>query len=267
MDDLLSRAGKAAEAAAREAGKVLLGHHGQKLQIEIKDNNPRNLVTNADKEADAAISAILKSEFPEAAILSEEGSHIAGEGYTWHVDPLDGTTNYSRGGSYFCVSIGLAKGREILAGVIYAPVTGELYSAMKGRGAFLNGRRIKASGVDDFSSAVVCTDLGYNIARRERMLAAIVGLSSAKSIRLKGSGALAMCEVAQGSADAYVHLGSKSWDFTAGALILKEAGGTVTDFHGREWNPEVTEGIIAANNNAVARQLLEKVKQLAEAGA
>ncbi|MBI2580218.1 inositol monophosphatase [Candidatus Woesearchaeota archaeon] len=260
MADFLSEAEKVAVTAAKEAGKVLLKHYRQNLTIMVKGNNPKDVVTNADREADKVIGEILTAGFPDLKVISEENDvRESANEPVWYIDPIDGTTNYSRGSSYFCVSIALAKGKELLVGVIYDPLTSELYTAAKGRGAFMNGKRINVSETGELQQAIIISDLGYIEEKRQTTLSIIGALRAAKGIRLKGSGALAMCEIASGHAEGYIHIGSKPWDYSAATLILREAGGTVTDLDGTDWFPDVTEGIIASNK-ALSRELLEDVR-------
>lgn len=260
MSDFLKEAETVAIKAAKEAGKVLLKHYRQNLTITVKGNNPKDVVTNADMEADKVIGEILATGFPDLRIISEENDvRESANEPVWYIDPIDGTTNYSRGSGYFCVSIALANGKELLVGVIYDPLASELYSAAKGRGAFLNGKRINVSETSKLQQSMILSDLGYIEEKRQTTLSIIGALRAAKGIRLKGSGALAMCEIASGHAEGYIHIGSKPWDYSAAALILREAGGVVTDLKGADWFPDVTDGIIATNW-ALAKELLGKVR-------
>lgn len=261
MADFLAEAQKVAVAAAKEAGKIILGYYETNVKVSTKQGNPRNLVTEADKEADALIRRIILEAFPGHSMVSEENEPKKGNEYVWYVDPLDGTTNYTRHVSYFCVSIALAKGNELLVGVIYNPVTSELYTAKAGRGAFLNGKALKAGNANDLIQSFVCMDFSYDNAERQKAAAVLSRLAmSVKSIRVKGSGALALCEVASGRAEGYVRMGSTPWDYAAGTLIIREAGGAVTDLDGKAWEPE-SKGVIAASSGKIAEQLLAKVKE------
>lgn len=261
MADFLAEAQKVAVAAAKEAGKIILDYYETNMKVSTKQGNPRNLVTAADKEADALIRRVILEVFPGHSIVSEENEPRRGNEFFWYVDPLDGTTNYTRHVSYFCVSIALAKGKELLVGVIYNPVTSELYTAMAGAGAFLNGKALKTSNASGLAQSFVCMDFSYDNAERQRAAAVLKRLAlSVKSIRVKGSGALASCEVASGKAEGYVRMGSTPWDYAAGALIIREAGGTVTDLGGKQWEPE-SKGVIAASSGKIAEQLLAKVNE------
>ena len=259
MADFLAEAEEVAVEAAKEAGKLILAHFRKILVIEIKKGNPRNLVTNADKESDKLIKRLISGKFPEHGIVSEESEPTKGE-YVWYIDPIDGTTNYSRGVKYFCVSIALAKDDDLLVAAVYNPATSELYTAVKGRGAFLNGKKLVVFEPESFDQAMIYGDLGYETDEREKALAILKFLVSGKGLRVKGSGALAMCELAAGHADAYVDLSSTSWDYAAAALLVREAGGTVADFSGKDWSPQVVNGIVAGGSKQLCGTVLEKVR-------
>ncbi len=261
MADFLAEAQKVAVAAAKEAGKIILDYYETSIKVSTKQGNPRNLVTAADKEADALIRRIILEAFPDHSIVSEENEPKRGNEFFWYVDSLDGTTNYTRHVSYFCVSIALAKGKELLVGVIYNPVTSEFYTATVGGGSFLNGKALKTSNASDLEQSFVCMDFSYDNAERQRAAAALKQIvMRVKSVRVKGSGALAVCEVASGKAEGYVRMGSTPWDYAAGAVIVREAGGKVTDLDGKDWEPE-SMGVIAASSGKIAELLLAKVKE------
>ena len=262
MADFLAEAQRVAVAAAKEAGKIILKRQFHGLKISFKEGNVKNLVTNADKEADAVIRGIILKNFPEHGIISEEDKPVKGNQYTWYVDPLDGTTNYSKGGSYFCVSIALAKGSELIIGVIYNPVTSELYTAVSGKGAFLNSTKISTSRTGSLEQALVCLDLASNEKERKNALETMQKLAlDAKSIRIKGAGALSLCEVATGKADAYVRMGSSAWDYAAGALILREAGGIVTDLKNIPWEPN-SKTVLAAVTESLHSKIIKRLEEV-----
>ncbi len=247
--DFLDKAMDVALAAAKEAGKIQLKYYESGLELGIKEGNIRNIVTNADKEADAAIRKVIAEAFPEHTIITEEGAAKQGNEYEWHVDPIDGTKNYSTKGKYFCASIALAKADNLLLGVVYNPVTKECYTALKGKGSFLNGKKIIAAKVEKIEDAVICTDLCNEVGKRKTTLAVIGELVQAKTIRILGSGALAVCEVAAGNVDGYFNICGSSWDFAAAALILLEAGGVATSPSGKQWTARDSRGIIATNKH------------------
>lgn len=259
MGILLDEAANIAVAAAKEAGKLALKYFRKDIAVEVKEGNPRNTVTTADKETDSLIRKLLLEKFPNHTIVTEEDKPKKGNEYAWYVDPIDGTTNFSRGISYFCTSIALAKESELLVGVIYSPVFSELYTAIRGKGAFLNGKRIRVSGIANLSQAVFSCDLGYNSPERKITLNVLKHLEPVvRGFRLKGSGALASCELAAGRADCHMDPKSTPWDYAAAALIVREAGGRATDLQGKEWKPD-SKDYIASNGN-LHEKLIKELK-------
>ncbi|MBI2550562.1 inositol monophosphatase [Candidatus Woesearchaeota archaeon] len=263
MTDFLSEAEAVAIKAVREAGEIALKHFRKKLSIEFKASNVRNLVTNADKEADAVIRKIILARFPDHSIVTEEAKPQKGNDYVWYVDPIDGTTNYSKGANYFTTSVALTQGNRLLIGVIYNPVFPELYTAISGRGAFMNGKRIRTTKAGSMGESIVCCDFGYEDWKRERILKVMAQLLQANGLRFKGSGTLEMCEVAAGISEAYLNLGSSPWDYSAATLIVREAGGVVTDYDGKHWTLS-SKSIVASCTQELHSKLLEKIATAAK---
>lgn len=258
-EEFLEEASCIAVDAAKAAGAVLLQNFRKKLVIEIKDDNPKNLVTNVDKECDVVIQDIIKKRFPEHGIVSEESEPNPKE-YTWYVDPLDGTTNFSRGCNFFCTSIALAKGNEVLVAVIYNPIYSELYSAVKGKGAFLNGEKISVEDTSKLIQAVISCEFSYSNELTKKMAALATQLGPlTKSMHINGSGALSMCQVALGVSDCHIDGSSTAWDYAAAALIVREAGGKVTDFTGNEWIPKSKN--IVGSNNLLHEAVLDQIRK------
>ena len=218
---------------AKEACKIQLSYfRGNHLHIETKFNM-HDVVTVADKESERYIIGEIKRTYPEHAILGEEsGMHAGDSEYCWVIDPLDGTNNYSQGLPVFCVSIGLQYRGETLLGVVYAPYLNELYTAIRGKGAFLNNAPIHVSDKTELDRSVLATGFPYdkgihpvnNIDNLSRILPHLRG------IRRMGSAAYDLCGVAAGFLDGYWELGLKLWDVCAGVLIVQEAGGHVEPF-------------------------------------
>lgn len=245
-----------AVALAKEAGRIQLSYfRGNNLNIRTK-SAVSDVVTRADQESEEYILEQIRLKFPEHSILGEEtGMHVAPDAdYCWVVDPLDGTNNYSQGLPVFVVSIGLQyKGKTIL-GVVYAPYLNELYTAVKGGGAFFNGRRIAVSPKSELNVSVLGTGFPYdkdthpenNISN----LAAI--LPRLRGMRRMGSAAYDLCCVAAGFLDGFWELNLNLWDVCAGILIVEEAGGTVTHFR-----DDRKVSIVAANE-----QLTRKIKEI-----
>lgn len=242
---------------AQEAGKIQLSYfRGNDLGIQTK-SNVYDVVTRADKESEAYLIGEIQKSFPAHAILGEEsGEHAGTADYRWVIDPLDGTNNYSQGLPIFTVSIGLQYQEKTILGVVYAPYMNELYTAVKGNGAFLNGKPIRVSEKPDLAHSVLGTGFPYdkdvNPDNNASNLSAI--LPSLRGIRRMGSAAYDLCCVAAGFLDGYWELSLNLWDMCAGALIVEEAGGIVVPF--RE-----NRGIsIIAGNAVLVERIREKIK-------
>jgi myo-inositol-1(or 4)-monophosphatase len=222
---------------ARDAGRMLVERFGRRLQVAHKGEV--DLVTEADLAAEAFIVERIQTHFPRHTIFAEESgftnareTKIDSE-YKWIVDPLDGTTNYAHAYPCFCVSIALERKGETIIGVIYDPLRDEMFAAERGAGATLNGRRIKVSNVTELRRALVCTGFPYNPHGVEEFARQFLNfLKHAQSVRRDGSAALDFCYVAAGRFDGFWEDGLNAWDVAAGALIVQEAGGRVTNFEG-----------------------------------
>lgn len=242
---------------AREAGRIQMKYfRGNDLGIMTK-SNVSDVVTRVDKECEAYLLEQIQSYFPEHAVLGEEsGEHVGKSGYCWVVDPLDGTNNYSQGLPVFTVSIGLQYKGETLLGVVYAPYFDELFTACRGKGAFLNDRQIHVGMKTELERSVLGTgfpyDKGTNPENNIANLAAI--LPQLRGIRRMGSAAYDLCCVAAGFLDGYWELNLNLWDMCAGALIVEEAGGVI-----RHFRQDRNVSIIAGNPVMVGR-IGEKVK-------
>jgi myo-inositol-1(or 4)-monophosphatase len=208
-----------------------------------------DIVTDVDLQSEREVCDTLLAAFPTHAVLGEEGGSRAGTDprYRWIVDPLDGTTNYAHGFPFFCVSIGLEVDGELALGVAYAPSLDELFVAEVGRGATLNDRPIRVSGIDDLTQALLATGFPYDHGQFARALKSfgVVSLRS-QAVRRAGSAVLDLCYVACGRLDGYWEHAVKPWDVAAGALIVREAGGGVTATDGSTF--DVESGQILASN-------------------
>jgi myo-inositol-1(or 4)-monophosphatase len=252
----------------REAGKILMKHYGRLRRIEHKGEI--DLVTVADRESERAIKRILRRAFPEHGVLAEESglAALAGRGrgqrqtaqYLWIVDPLDGTTNYSHTFPAFSVSIALQAGGEIVLGGVYAPFQDEMFWAEKGKGARLNGRRIRVSRTPRLSESLVVTGFPYdrrkNVKRYLRYVEEFL-LASHGVLRV-GSAALDLCSVACGRLDGFWEEKLFPWDTAAGKLIVEEAGGKITDFKGNTFSPYGKE--IVASNGVIHEEMLRVIR-------
>lgn len=255
MKELLSLA----EAIARAAGAVLRARFDQARTIEIKGDTGRaDLVTDADRASEAVILEWLAREVPQHAVLAEE-SGARGQGEcTWYVDPLDGTVNYAHGVPHFCVTLAVECPDGLLAAVTYDPLREELFTAARGQGATLNGRRLAVSNVTTLDAALMCTGFPYDLAQRPQ---APLGLftrlvTRAQGMRRMGSAALDLAYVAAGRLDGYFEFGLKPWDSAAGALLVAEAGGEVRRIDGAPYEPRC--GDLLASGPGLSAELSER---------
>ena len=242
MTDYLS----AAAEIAREAGALLSELSTQPLDIGYK--RPADLVTIADRRSEALIVGKLRSRFPDHAIVAEEGgNHKSTSDYCWYVDPLDGTTNYAHGFPVYCVTLGLAYRDEVIAGVVFDPTRNELYSAERGAGAFLNGKRLHVSPAEKLSESLVATGFppfATNHDLNVKFYFRFTELSH--GIRRAGSAALDLCCVAAGRFEGFWELKLNPWDKAAGSLMVTEAGGRMSDVRGGAFSV-LGEDVFASN--------------------
>jgi myo-inositol-1(or 4)-monophosphatase len=218
---------------ARRAGALLKEHVGKVGRIEFK--GAVDIVTEVDRKSEDLIMAAIRKSFPGHGILTEESPELKQDSpYKWIIDPLDGTTNYSHGFPFFCVSIGFEEAGEVTFGVVYDPMLDELYTAEKGNGAALNGKKIKVSAIDDLGRSLLATGFPYDLrASKDNNLNFFSEFAvKAQAIRRAGSAALDLCYIASGRFDGYWEMKLRPWDVAAGTLIVSEAGGRVTDFSG-----------------------------------
>ncbi len=234
-------------AAAAGAGEILRHYWGKKHTIEKK--GAIDLVTEADLASERAIIRLIRTAFPEHAVLAEEsGITIGNDSHEWIIDPLDGTTNYAHGLPEFTISIAFANEGNLVFGLVSNPVTGELFCGMKGQGATLNGRPIHVSGTKTLAESLLVTGFPYNLKtiirplmqRFERCLMASQG------VRRLGSAALDLCYLACGRFEGFWEQNLAPWDTAAGVVIAKEAGASVSDFSNRPYSIKKKE-ILATN--------------------
>jgi myo-inositol-1(or 4)-monophosphatase len=239
--------------AAQKAGKVLKEGFGTDFTISSK-SQIHDLVTEYDHKSEAIIIETIRSSFPDHQILTEESGHHASDGdITWIIDPLDGTVNFAHGIPFFCVSIAAIQGTDILCGVIYSPMTEELFSAEKGGGAYLNGQSYKVTQQTSLLHSFLVTGFPYSVKENPlhciEHFAHIVGMGI--PIRRLGSAALDLAYVAVGRFDGFWEVALQPWDMAAGALLVKEAGGIVIDYSGNDLNVLKSSSIIAGNIDIV----------------
>ncbi len=254
-----------AVAAARQAGALLHNHFGAARRVSYK-GSPTNLVTDMDRRAEALIIDVIRSRFPEHAILAEESGRLDGaRGYRWIVDPLDGTTNYAHGLPIYGVSIALEiEGRPAL-GVVYDPSRDECFVAERGSGASVNGAPIRVSTTGRLNESLLSTGYGYNIRdTRDNNLTEHAALSlRCHSVREIGSAVLNFAAVAAGRLDAYWELRLEAWDVAAGMLLVDEAGGRVTDPTGAP--VDLSAPAVLASNGLIHDEIRQVLKEAGRA--
>jgi myo-inositol-1(or 4)-monophosphatase len=220
-----------AKGLVREVGQQALAYYRDRASLGIERKGLQDLVSRADRECEDIIVGTLRGLFPDDGFLGEErGWQNPGSDTIWIVDPIDGTANFLRGIPFWCVSLGLVEDREPVAGVIYNPVTDELYSARKGGGASLNGKSIRASGTKNLEEARIGVGFSYRRSVDLHIAAIKALLDSHCEYSRLGSGALGMALVADGRLDGYWEAHINIWDVAAGLCIVKEAGGWLSDF-------------------------------------
>jgi|SRR3989338_5350751 len=221
--------------AAKEAGKIILNHYGNYGKLKFK--NPRSLLTKVDLLSDAKIKQVIGKKYPKHNFITEEsGLTDKGSEYTWIIDPIDGTTNFTSKIPYFAVSIGFAKNNEVIRGIVYNPCTKETFFAEKGKGAFLNGERLRVSSKNSMKGALLAFGLPSDIQVTKKTLSLLSKIfGSVRGIRNPGSAALNMCYVAAGKFDLFLSLSLNSWDAAAAFLVVEEAQGRVTNLKNERW--------------------------------
>jgi myo-inositol-1(or 4)-monophosphatase len=241
--------------AARKSAKLLRSRFGNISRIRKKEN--AEIVTEADTESEEVIISTIQAQFPDHAVLGEECGLVTGTSeYKWIVDPLDGTLNFAHQIPIFSISIALAVRDTIVLGIILDPVNEELYSAVSGQGAHLNGEPLQVSATRTIAESLLVTGFPYNV--REIFESVMVRYASClkvcQGIRRLGSAALDLCYVACGRFEGFWEQNLKPWDSAAGALMVVEAGGNVTTFSDRPYT--VTQPEILATNGLIHEEML-----------
>lgn len=246
----------------KQAGEIAKTRFSDLSSLEIAEKSKHEIVTSVDEELEEIIISKLQFEFPEHSILSEEEGEIEGESeYLWVVDPLDGTTNFSLKNPFFSISIGLFYKKEPVLGFVYAPMTEELYSAQKDKGATLEGEKMAVSEVDAVEDATLAFCHGYEEKYLERAAHLFSELKTdSRTLRQFGAASLETAMTASGRLDAFMIPGVNAWDVAAGALMVREAGGKVTDFEGNNWDLDSPN--ILASNGAIHKQLIKPLENL-----
>jgi myo-inositol-1(or 4)-monophosphatase len=248
--------------AARRAGSIINRAALEGGALEVKAKNKNDFVTQVDKAAEQAIIGVIRTAYPEHRILAEESGDTPGARpeYLWVIDPLDGTTNYIHGFPQYCVSIALEHKGVLSQAVVYDPGKNELFTASRGRGAFLDDRRIRVSKCLQLKDALVGTGFPFKeLTRLDLYLRQLRTLmTSCAGVRRAGAAALDLAYVAAGRLDAFWEMGLSRWDMAAGALLIQEAGGLVADLQGGAGF--LDRGEIAAATPKVMAQLLEAMR-------
>jgi myo-inositol-1(or 4)-monophosphatase len=247
---------------AREAGALLIEHFDQHVKIEYKGE--ADLVTIADRKSEILIRERIKKNWPSHDVLGEEQGLVdTGSDYRWYVDPLDGTTNFAHGFPVFCVSMALEHKNYRIAGVVYDPTRDEMFSAERGSGAYLNQERIHVSKTANLAECLVATGFPSHKRHKNPNIYFYHQITlRTHGVRRAGSAALDLCCVASGRFEGFWEFNLNPWDTAAGVLIVEEAGGKVTDFHGGLFQLNSRETL--ASNGQVHDALLDEFAQIFE---
>ena len=245
---------------ARQAGTVLLPYFHRRVKVEYKGDV--DLVTEADRASEALIVEQLRTWFPDHAVVAEEGSRLAGaSAYRWHVDPLDGTTNFAHGFPVFAVSIALERAGEMVVGVVYDPTRDEMFVAEKGSGAHLNNQPLRVSSVGRLEEALVTTGFPSRKRHKNPNIHLYHQLNmQTHGVRRPGSAALDLAYVAAGRMDGFWEIHLQPWDVAAGKLLVEESGGCVTDMAGEPHR--LDSASVVASNRLLHRPLLEALQEV-----
>ncbi len=243
--------------AAREAGQLMKERFNSGFRIDNKDG-VNDLVTEVDHASEKLIMEIIRNEFPDHFILSEEVGEIKMDSaYKWIIDPIDGTVNYANGIPICCVSIGIEHEGKMIMGAVFNPFMDEFFFAEKGAGAYLNEQRIRVSDKDNVSHSCLVTGFPYTYLDLPNGPLEVFGRFIRKGIPVRrlGSAAIDLCWVAAGRFDGFYEHKLNAWDSAAGFLLVEEAGGRVTDFEGNYYSPYQPH--IVATNGKIHEELLK----------
>ncbi len=242
-----------------KANKVIHKNLAKVSKISYK-KGAFNIVTNVDHEVENLIKREINLRFPNHSIIAEEsGIHKRDPNFEWFIDPIDGTTNFAHRYPCFCISIGFAKNNVLEFGLVKNPLTGDLYSARRNKGAYLNGKRIFVSKVKKLKGSLLATGFPHgHISSKINNFKNFYKLTSiTQGVRRDGSAALDLCYVASGVLDGFWEMKLNPWDVAAGVLIIKEAGGKITDFKGDKY--DIFNDKIVATNSLIHRELIKQL--------
>jgi len=246
--------------AARQAGSILMRNFDHVDSLKVTQKSRNDFVTDVDRAAEEVIIRTIRQAYPDHAILAEETGAHDGNDFQWVIDPLDGTTNYLHGFPQFSISIALLHRGVLESAVVYDPLSNELFTADKGNGAFFNERRIRINNLKSLNGALIGTGIPF---RDQRFMDNYLGMlkdmaKDTAGIRRPGSAALDFAYLAAGRIDGFWELGLSKWDFAAGALLVKEAGGVVSDLSGGEKYLET--GNVVAGSIGLHQHMLKTIK-------
>jgi len=247
--------------AARKAGRGLARDFGEVEHLQVSKKGPANFVTAADMRAEKVLFEELSRAREGYCFLMEERGRVEGpdKTHTWIVDPLDGTTNFMHGIPLFAISIALERDDQLVAGLVYNPVTGDTYTAERGKGAFLNDRRIRVAARAHLRDSVIVTGVPHHGKEgQDRFLSELAAvMPQVAGIRRTGSAATDLAWVAAGRFDGYWERGIQAWDMAAGIVLVREAGGYISDADGAQ--DMFATGSVVAGNEAIQRDLVKLV--------
>lgn len=246
--------------AARAAGKIITKGYERLDLIKVSEKNPKDFVTNIDKESERTIIDILHTAYPTHSFLSEEIGNISGDEYQWIIDPLDGTTNFIHGIPHFAISIALKIGAKLEHAIIYDPIKQDLFTATRGEGAQKNSTRIRVSKNQTLKTCLVGTGFPYRAPKYYDKYYEILKTIGKRSVGMRraGSAALDLAYIASGQLDAFWEFGLGTWDIAAGTLLIREAGGLIVEPNGNE--DYLLSGNVVAANPRIVKELLQIIK-------
>ncbi len=248
--------------AARTAGKVIVRSFEQLDKVEVESKGTNDFVSSVDINAEQAIVETIRKSYPEHTIIGEETGVSKGsdEDYQWIIDPLDGTTNFVKGIPHFAVSIALKVKGKLDQAVVFDPIRGELFTASRGKGAQLNGFRIRVNKNKELAGAILATGFPFKHKQHSQAYMAMFSTLFLKTsdMRRAGSAALDLAYVAAGRVDGFFEIGLKPWDTAAGELLVIEAGGLVTDFVGG--HNHAKSGNIVASSTGLQKEILKDIR-------
>lgn len=257
MNPILNTAFK----AARKAGRIIVHALDNLEKISIFEKNHNDFVTEIDKQSEQEIIKIIHKAYPDHAILCEESGRSGDNDYTWIIDPLDGTTNFIHGYPHFSISIAMQYKNKIEYGLVYDPVRQEVFTATRGGGAYCNNKRIRVSKRNSIDSSLIGTAFAQNqddyVKNYIKILPILLPITAA--LRRSGSSALDLAYVAAGRLDGIFEFNLSIWDMAAGIVLVKEAGGLVSDFNGGE--EYLQKGTIVAGTPKIYKSLLQIINK------